>query len=485
MRALTPRLRRIAAYSLAVGWISGLAAQVYGGTWWLVAVAPLIERDRATRFTFDPISSLPIRDGSWVVAPWIPALALHHLEQVGGVVLLSIASGVLMGLVAWLAYRCARTATRHPLPIAATVSLSMVMQAPLQLQAQSFALPCCAAALLALRRRSWWWCPPIMVVWANVHGSAPIGLLLCVLGAFGLVGHGGNTQTRRWPVRERMAWLGANAIATLINPLGYHYYTYVRDVMSVGSLKQLSGGSWSGLSPTSAQGVLVAIIVVAVAVSAIERRDVARLAPVGCFTLLSLLAARNTAWLAIVIVPVLATAVTDFLTGASWSTDRLPRPASIGAVAIVASAVVAMVPGGPVQSALAWRGNPSSGAMNAVGRGERALAYIGVADVLYVRREATVFVDARMERFRGSDLRLYEDSMLRGDDAALERAVGCRRRNPVDALVVSRIDQPGLARRLVRRPRAGGHGVRLGGPEVTPRFRDRRWIVARVDCRGR
>jgi hypothetical protein len=61
--------------------------------------------------------------------------------------------------------------------------------------------------------------PPLFVVWANVHGTFPLGILLTVLALI-------EQLERRGRIRELAIVLGASVLATGVTPWGYGVWRY-------------------------------------------------------------------------------------------------------------------------------------------------------------------------------------------------------------------------------------------------------------------
>jgi hypothetical protein len=127
----------------------------------------------------------------WVDQQWLGQLVLYEAERIGGVgaaaalCLSAIASALaIAGLVAH---------RRGAAPLAILVFLVLCIAAApwgMQFRPQALALPLFSLTLFLLvrdplaRRNSTLWVLPLLCLWANVHGSAVLGVLLLML--FGL-----------------------------------------------------------------------------------------------------------------------------------------------------------------------------------------------------------------------------------------------------------------------------------------------------------
>jgi len=183
-------IRKLSPWTAAIaltGWLAALFTPFVPGTWWLVAVQPLLTKYHSTRFSFDPISPLPIAGKSWVIFPWIPSLFLHGTFSLAGTTGLSILGGCVGAAYLLIAYRVTRVVCASWLGVGALLLL-FPLYGQMVLQAQLFAQLLFALLLLVLWTGRWWCAPAIVVAWANIHGSLPIPLLLCGCAAAGVLG---------------------------------------------------------------------------------------------------------------------------------------------------------------------------------------------------------------------------------------------------------------------------------------------------------
>ena len=131
----------------------------------------------------------------WTDQQWLAQLAFYGSERLGGLrlaLLVDVVMVVTAFAVAVLASRARGASAKNTL-FAATAAMLMAPWA-WQLRAQSFALPLFVGVLAlmsldpTLRRRRTWLVFPLLVVWANLHGSVILGAAIVSLaGAIGLV----------------------------------------------------------------------------------------------------------------------------------------------------------------------------------------------------------------------------------------------------------------------------------------------------------
>ncbi len=140
----------------------------------------------------------------WTDQQWLAQVFMYGLHNLGGFALLSIAtclSVVGAFAIAAAASRCLGAGARAIwllfLPVLISAALGW------SLRAQMLTLPLYTGLLWLLaseaRRptRRVWWALPVLVLWANMHGSAALGaLLVMLLGAYELVASRGRSGLR-------------------------------------------------------------------------------------------------------------------------------------------------------------------------------------------------------------------------------------------------------------------------------------------------
>ncbi|HEY9084650.1 MAG TPA: hypothetical protein VIN40_01710 [Candidatus Tyrphobacter sp.] len=184
-------------------------------------------------------------DRAWTNQEWLVALLTAWTRAHGLYVVTELFFGASMifGLL-FVAYETVRTRT-HPLvacvQVAAT-GLGVVFFAQDRAQTLVWAL---LPGLILVWRRAPWTAVPILALWANVHGSFPIGVLWMALHLD----------------RRRVLPFVAAALATLANPLGWHLWEFT---LLLARNAHLAGyvNEWTPTlhSPT---GVLIAVLALA------------------------------------------------------------------------------------------------------------------------------------------------------------------------------------------------------------------------------
>jgi hypothetical protein len=404
---------------LAAAWVIAMILPLTSGAFWPTAAAEVVRGERATTFSSDPISVLPIRGGEWVVQPWLPALVMRaafDLFDTTGLVLLQ---GLLAVALVALAWRLARTQA-GPVPAVFALGVAIGLLWPTTIRTEQFALVVGVLLLLCVRSRYWLLAPVLLALWANVHGSVPLGLFIAGCAALGMnrpSSHESVMPIMRAGLLVRLAWLLACALAVLASPLGVDIVAYVRDVQDIPTLEQVTP-LWQPLRPISLRGALVIASVCMLVYVQVRRRDrsgLLALLPVLVLVVATFGAVRYASWLALVATPELAFALGWWFERRRLG-DRLTSP--IIATALLAPLVFAallLLPGTPAQQRLARLGLPSSKLLEEVHDGDVAFTSAEWADYVYLRTGAPVVVDARLERFRDRDLRDYVAFTRRAD----------------------------------------------------------------------
>jgi hypothetical protein len=178
---------------------------------------------------------------AWVDQQWLAQLVLYQLERLGGLqlVLLVHVAFVILGVAgaAVLARRMggsARSTTWIALP-----ALLAFWPGASVMRPQSFAYVLFVTVLwlllddLRLRSRRVYWTLPLLVVWANLHGSVVVGSAL--VSAYGLIELAGSIWKKPRTVHPRsLALLLAPWLCMLASPYATSLPHYYRTIFSSG-----------------------------------------------------------------------------------------------------------------------------------------------------------------------------------------------------------------------------------------------------------
>lgn len=264
------------------------------------------------------------------------ALAYETAGWKGVVALRALAGGLVLALTALAALR----ETGRPIvAVLATVPSLLLLRAVWTERPQLLALVCFAALVLLLRSavrgevRALWACAPLLLVWANVHGSFALGLAMVAAVALALRRAGA------------LLALGACVLATLATPTLAGSYTAPSGHL-LAPPRYLQ--EWVVPDLLTPSGVVLALTLAAILVTALlggaAPREALILVPA---VLIALSAARHAMFLAIAAAPFLAAGAPDAL---RWLADRVGLPLRAGApsrparsAATAASAAIAIV----------------------------------------------------------------------------------------------------------------------------------------------
>ncbi len=179
--------------------------------------------------TADPYS-FTRRGAPWVEHEWLWQVAVAVVDWIGGHTAIVLANGAAVALVLALIYL--RLRDQHVAPAFAAAGTGVALT---NLVIYAEARPGTVVAVFSAiflfaferykRTGDWRWlalAPASGLLWANMHGSYILGLLLC--GVYGLASL---WESRRW--RSLAPWLatfGACAATSLLNPLGMGLYRF-------------------------------------------------------------------------------------------------------------------------------------------------------------------------------------------------------------------------------------------------------------------
>jgi len=269
-----------------------------------------------------------------------PSMAKEWLSEVvfaaagrcfgwNGVVLLAAA---LIATCFWLLHRQLTVEGRDP--VAATV---LVLAAMFACSMHWLARPLLFTHLLTLvfawqlrwfqqgripSRRLFWLLPPLMVLWANLHGAFPTGLVLIAMYAAGDALDSWRHSVPAAKSKLLTALFVICSAATLINPDGWILPVQIARFLAS---RELSAVTTEFASPNfhtvGMNGFLLLLLLLAVSLIVMRPRmtatDVLVVGGWGCFALFS---ARNVPIFALVVTPILAQWFADF----TWAGQDSP-----------------------------------------------------------------------------------------------------------------------------------------------------------------
>jgi hypothetical protein len=318
----------------------------------------------------------------WIDQQWLGQLALYGLWRLGGIKLAMIVHGILAtsglagaALVAKKNGATARSVTWIAIP-------AMIAYYPVAavMRTQAFAFPLFAATLwLTLEdarqpSRRVFWTLPLLVLWANLHGSVLLGC-----GLVALVGLVSMAKDRR-PSRRGVALLLAPWLCLFVSPYALHLPAYYQKVLLGSDFKHLVT-EWA---PTTLTAITAPVYLIVLGGLWLLGRN-ARSLPVYdqlafvAMAVISFQAIRNIAWIGLVALAVLPPQI-DRMRSPVEEPKRLNR---ILALVIIGSAVVSLA--GVAAKPTSWftHNFPAGGtqaAVDAAGQNGRVFATSPYAD---------------------------------------------------------------------------------------------------------
>lgn len=209
-----------------------------GDTYWHVATGDwILSHARVPRVDVFSYS----RSGSpWVTQEWLSEVLMALAWRTGGWTGVVILFAAAIAMAAWLLVRRLSAALGGFTLVLVSVLIFGCMSGSLLARPHLLALPILivwTVALLTARREHR--APslvlaPLMAVWANMHGSYLLGILLA--GAFGLEALAETKQDRGKVIRDWGLFGVAILCAALITPHGLDGFTYPFQIMSMTSL---------------------------------------------------------------------------------------------------------------------------------------------------------------------------------------------------------------------------------------------------------
>jgi hypothetical protein len=299
---------------------------------------------RADPFTFT-VPGRPLRDNNW-----LSQLLYHGLFTAGDLAPIQLVNSLsLAAAVALLVRLCHRESSSPRVAGAVGVVAFLGLWQTLLIRPQSFSMLLFVALYALLhaagrRPKLLALAPPLMALWANVHGGFAVGLML--IGVF--------TAPLVWrrlrhpePPPSPSPWLacfGGCCVATLLNPYGWSVYRYAGELSSVGVARGIE--EWLPPSPGTLVGATFMLSLGAVALLGLRARRVVTLRDlllVFCFAAPACISVRMTVWWFLAAGPVAARLFTarrvaDRRTSLPADNAAAPsRRAFIGVAAIAAA----------------------------------------------------------------------------------------------------------------------------------------------------
>jgi hypothetical protein len=400
----------------------------------------------------------------WIDQQWLAHLAYYGAEVLGGLRVVTLANILLIATGYSLAVAAARhrgASQRSTLIFA----LLVILASPWawQVRAQTLALPLFTGLLWLLvdhqQRRSArvLFALPILIVWANVHGTAVMAVILAMAaGAIDLIMRRGNP-------RVAIALIGAAPLCLLVSPyaldLPGYYHLMLVDPPFQGLIVE-----WRPTRPEP-KTVLFFTLAVATAVLAVWQRR--RLTLFEAFALaftfwVGLDAIRGVTWFVLTVLVI----VPYLLDGALRMRDEKPHRGAnlvisgicLGAL-VIGFALTAAQPTSWFESVWPTAALPAI-AQATEDPASTVYAISSYSDWLYWHQpdlRGRLAYDIRFEIYRRATIQATADFVsMRGPDWA-------KQADPFDVVVLNKPRDAAMTRALVR----GGRVVAFSGPDIT------------------
>jgi hypothetical protein len=320
-RAIPNPILALPLLLLAVALLAEAPARITGDTWFdLVAGRDIVRHglphhDRLMAFT---------SGRQWQDQQWLAHLASYGLEAVGGLRLISLIDACLLVGALLVAMIASRRLGGSPTWTTALAAPVMLLLFPTPVRSQAFAMPLFATLVWLLARdarqadRRVWLVLPLLVLWANVHGSVLLASALVLLRC--AVASGAALRTRDLGGLRRPLALALGALcAPFASPYGLDLVQYYRSTVTSSSFHTLIA-EWAG---TTLRGSPAFFVVAAIVIVCVVRPEIR----LGLFETLCLVAltlagidtTRNTVWLPLAAVVLLPSAL------AGWSPEAPSR----------------------------------------------------------------------------------------------------------------------------------------------------------------
>jgi hypothetical protein len=177
----------------------------------------------------------------WIDQQWLAQLATYGLQQLGGLALFTFTYVALTGVALAMALAAARRLGGQDRHITAVLPLAafFYLATAVSIRTQGFAYPLfvatvwlLAAEVRAPTRRRVYWVFPLLVLWANLHGSVTLGVgLAAVYGFLTLVESVRARGLRGFANRRGWVFLLGAPLCLLATPYGLSVISYYHSTM--------------------------------------------------------------------------------------------------------------------------------------------------------------------------------------------------------------------------------------------------------------
>jgi hypothetical protein len=182
---------------------------------------------------------------AWVDQQWLAQLATYGLDRVGGLGLLGAVNISMIILGIGGAVTAARRLGAGSRTVMLLLPLCVWMIVPAgEVRAQTFVIPLFVLTVYLLSSdsrspsRRVYWCLPILVLWANLHGTASLAMGLVMLRGLTLAWERRGMLARAWkPALRPLALTLGPPLCLLLTPYGLHVVSYYHHTLLNSALK--------------------------------------------------------------------------------------------------------------------------------------------------------------------------------------------------------------------------------------------------------
>lgn len=282
----------------------------------------------------------PFDTADWLPTQWLAQIGMASVEDRAGLAGVMWVAGFLVLVIGLATFVCCRVTTA-PLPAAFATILACSAASPgfsarPQLFSYLFVLVVTTAWLATARDgKARWWLIGLAWIWAPLHGSWPIGIVIGFAVIFGL------SLERRTKPRQlvKLAVIPLlSSIVVMATPLGPSIYG---SVFAVGSRAEYFA-EWDPTDFTQPYAIALLLMVGIVLLVAIKRRALSWpfLLIVGLAGAMSVSSSRMTTLAALMLAPLVAEAFQEFVPRA----PRIQLPEALALTAIIAVCATVLVP---------------------------------------------------------------------------------------------------------------------------------------------
>ncbi len=262
----------------------------------------------------------------WFAWEWLSDVVMaivHRYSGLAGIVLMSV---LLLGATSAFLYRCVVEESRHRLIAIVLTGLAMAASTIHWLARPHLLTPFFAAVFCWLLNQTeskrkpvlLWALPPLTVLWVNLHGGFFVGIVLLLTYATGTAAkellHGAKHDA--WVRARKYVWTAvACAVASLVNPYGYHLHVHVAQYLGTSFYLQriIEFQSIDFHAFTAAYFETLLVLAIAAAVWHLGSARLVQVTLLLSWSHLALFSARNIPIFAVVALPSIGLAMREWL----------------------------------------------------------------------------------------------------------------------------------------------------------------------------